>query len=107
MHRNLARRMYPAGWRRIARELRVDPHDTAAVIAAMTRELAGRMRVSDAILDAWDAQDAAEAEATAKSTRFDPPRSTPTGPHRHRELIAHQADDSVDDRRRRGPRTGD
>jgi len=74
-------KLIPPGWRKIARELDVDLLDAPAVINAMTRDLAGRMRVSDAVLDAWDALDALEAATT--SYRADPP-SPPPRPRRPR-----------------------
>ena len=71
------------GWWRIARELHVDPLDTAAVVNAMTLDLAGRMRMSDAELDALDV-----AEAVPIPRRIDPP-ALPPRPHRRRaEAIA-------------------
>ena len=81
MHGKLNRRVCPPGWRNIARELHVDPLDTAAVVDAMTRDLASRMRMRDAELNALDAMDALEAATTPH--RADPP-TPPPHPHRSR-----------------------
>jgi hypothetical protein len=78
MSANSRRRLCPTEWRKIARELHVHPLDTVAVVDAMARDLADRMRMRNAELDALDA-----AEAVPIPPRIDPP-ALPPRPHRRR-----------------------